>query len=360
MTTAADYTSVRFLEPFLNACDAPTLLAATAVCKTWAASAKSNSLWRPLVLRRWPLPWLQSDGQDACNWLKRYATLSKGMPAATQADDDDSDPAAMLEELKASHQFFLVGRSAHWRTTEEWRTDPSDGREYTKAEFIGEYGGTAEWESAAVARRDHDWETGDVVFSCPLQLRMGRVPVYFGEGGEGWIGDGLTLAAEQLEVPVVFSPAVYTQGGYNRAHAHGCKMDLAIYAKSSERVAHMLTMPGCALSHESPRLFYVYEASLSACPLKQRATPAWTRCITHAGPDAGPSDDFVAEIHFDGEDNFDGGDISCTRMRFHLHRNAFLARDGDFMTLGEPVACRVRLPMCVRDMPDILEKLVWA
>ena len=47
-------------------------------------------------------------------------------------------------------------------------------------------------------------------------------------------------------------------------------------------------------------------------------------------------------------------------MWFHLHRNAFLARDGDFMTLGEPVACRVRLPMCVRDMPDILEKLVWA
>ena len=36
MTTAADYTSVRFLEPFLNACDAPTLLAASAVCKTWA------------------------------------------------------------------------------------------------------------------------------------------------------------------------------------------------------------------------------------------------------------------------------------------------------------------------------------
>ena len=37
------------------------LLAATAVCKTWAARAKSNSLWRPLVLRRWPLPWLQCD-----------------------------------------------------------------------------------------------------------------------------------------------------------------------------------------------------------------------------------------------------------------------------------------------------------
>ena len=37
MTTAADYTSVRFLEPFLNACDAPTLLAASAVCKAWVA-----------------------------------------------------------------------------------------------------------------------------------------------------------------------------------------------------------------------------------------------------------------------------------------------------------------------------------
>ena len=67
MTTVADFTDPRFLEPFLNACDAPTLLNVSEVCKSWVAGAKSNSLWRPLVLRRWPLPWLQCDGQDACS-----------------------------------------------------------------------------------------------------------------------------------------------------------------------------------------------------------------------------------------------------------------------------------------------------
>lgn len=245
------------------------------------------------------------------------------MPAAT--DDDDSDPAAMLEELKASHQFFLVGRSA-WQEL---------------------------WQGAT-------WETGDVVFSCPLQLRMARVPVYFGEGGEGWIEDGIILATDQLEAPAVFHPAAGGQAG------GAFEMDLAIYAKSSDdhRVAHMLTLPGCALLHEDEHLLRVSEGSRSACALKQRETPAWTRCITHADRSAGPSDDFEVDIPFDGELDFDDGAriarIACTRMQFHLHRNAFLARDGDFMTLGEPVACRARLPLCVRDMPAILETLVWA
>ena len=310
MTTAADYTSVRFLEPFLNACDAPTLLAATAVCKTWAASAKTNSLWRPLVLRRWPLPWLQCDGQDACNWLKRYATLSKGVPAATQADDDESDPAAMLEELKASHQFFLVARSAHWSS-----------------------------ETA--------WKTGDVEFSCPLQLGMGRRSDLT---RDRLPDDGIVLDTGQLEVPAMFHPAVRCFLAYEQ-RSRGYDMDLAIYAKSTEdhRVAHMLTLPGCALSHEDEHLLCVYEGSLSDCPLKQRDIPKWTRCIVHADRSAGPSDDFEVDLYFDGEDNYwfsdEGHDnFSCTRMQFVLYRRA---RDA-------------RLPMCVRDMPAILEKLVWA
>lgn len=69
------------------------------------------------------------------------------------------EAAAPAVESTVKMSFFAVpatstsaggGAAATTTTEEELRIDPSDGRPYRKQAFLDEYGGTAEWEDAAV------------------------------------------------------------------------------------------------------------------------------------------------------------------------------------------------------------------
>jgi hypothetical protein len=319
-----------FVEPFLKACSSAALLAACETCKAWlqTATRDRNLLWRALVLRRFPVPWLQSDVQDACDWLQRYKVLVRGGsgPAAEEAIAEH--PFDVLKQLQGSFSFFLMAYAA-----EMVQYDDDAGQKFRR------------------------WVTGDLVFSMPLELRMQTLFVETGEGGGFETPHGLVLSSKTLDPPVLLpyqdtSPDVY--------HRHLAR-DLSIYVKraSDLSIAHMVTLYGNEF----------YDEGDGYCHWEVHGNvPGWLKCLTHGHPDAGTGkcDTFEPHLHIreqEGEeeeedDEVQERDMRCTAIKFEFKRSTVASVGLDHYP-GYGV-CPYTIPMCVGDMPDILDQLTWS
>ena len=96
--------------------------------------------------------------------------------------------------------------------------------------------------------------------------------------------------------------------------------------------------------------------------------PAWLQCLTHGLPKigAGSENSLEAHLHIDDHDEqadeaeafADEAPLCCTTMKFEFKRSAY----GAFESVDYPGfnAGHFNIPMCVCDMPDILDKLSWS
>ena len=146
----------------------------------------------------------------------------------------------------------------------------------------------------------------------------------------------------------------------------GYKRDLEIHVQrlDDSRVAHLLTIWGDCISREGGHLL-CYEQ-----PGYEARSPAWTKCLTAACPEAPESDSFEVEMtgpEYAGDPRLPGyprdayeaevqsfAETIYWRMRFVFKRYA------EWAAPWAKHADTVRFPMSVFDMPDILKTLDWA
>ena len=336
-----------FVEPFLKACSPGVLLAARETCKAWLETAKrdQNFHWRALTLARYPYNWLQSDLQDECEWLQRYKVLSRDAPqhaAEHEPAMEDEQALAMLKDLQGSYEFFLTAHSLEL------------------IDFEG-----------AGGQQSQRWASGDFIFSQPLELRMQALDAEFGEGGGRDVPHGLVLTTKRLDPPLILPYRTYSMcnpyGEHDEARPMHtarmegctfpmCKMALnfSIYAKRTmdNSIARMLTLRGCDFYAEGDGYYHWH--------VEWRHSPAWLKCLTHAEPEAGirHQDEFEPMLHIGDEDmgDEDMGDddatIRCSFLKFEFKRRTEV--------YGGPYGCSYTVPMCVRDMPDIVDQLTWS
>lgn len=307
-----------FVEPFLKACPPALLLAASETCKTWMETARRDqqSLWRALVLSRYPYSWLQCDSQDDCNWLERYKMLSRGvptLPVEPQLTDVLPDYESMLKDLQESYSFFLTS---------------SDSDEAPTAT--------------------------DDTFALPLHLHMMPLNVETEYGGHE-VPHGLVLTTKNFEPPLHLP--TNCDGHLTR--------DFTIYVKSKKdlTIAQLITLKGWNFYDEGDGYMH--------WEIERRRSPEWLSCIVHGNPTAGTgaNDEFQPMLHdgrpvedWNNVENDDAmemnEDLGCKYLMFEFRRaTAGLKPVVDYP--GYAIAEYV-IPMCVGDMPDILDKLTWA
>ncbi len=320
------FTAPAFVEPFLKACSPGVLTTAHQVCKTWStvATCNRNVLWQMHVLRCWPAPWLQCDGQEEYDWLQRYKVLSQG-PQCHSETEAAQDHHAVLKELQGSYEFFLTAHSAEMVEGDEGQLD---------------------------------WLVGEFVFSLPLKLQMESLYVEMGDMGGGHdTPDGLVLVTTPMEQPICLPFKKF--GEY---HSHLIR-DLAIHVKRTKdgSIAHMLTLRGCEFYHEGDG-YYHWE--------QENRVPFWLKCLTHGSPDAGMGsrDEFEPLLHLDDNDdeediannaaNLREWEVRSSTMKFEFKRRTVAAETTDYYPGYAVGPCCV--PMCVCDMPDVLKMLTWS
>ena len=129
-------------------------------------------------------------------------------------------------------------------------------------------------------------------------------------------------------------------------------LNFSIYAKRTvdNSIARMLTLRGCDFYAREGDGYYHWH-------VEWRYSPAWLKCLTHAEPEAGirHQDEFEPMLQIGDEDMGDedivdeNETIRCSYLKFEFKRRTEVYGD-----LSHTV------PMCVRDMPDIVDQLTWS
>ena len=126
--------------------------------------------------------------------------------------------------------------------------------------------------------------------------------------------------------------------------------------KANGSVARLITLQGCRFYHEGDGFFHWESAG-------PRHSPAWLGCLTHADARVGvqPRDDELeAHLHLD-EDAFDDAEMVgsdgylCTTIELEFKR--YHPPPNPHHGYVDP---GVSVPMCVNDMPNVLDKLAWS
>lgn len=306
-----------FVEPFLKACSPEVLLAACETCKAWleTATRDKNLLWRAATLSRYPFDWLKSDDIDDCEWLQRFKILSQSPPLySDQPATGDEQMLAILKDLQDTYSFHLTARSLE-----------------------------------APDADDDCFSSGDFVFSLPLWLRMETLVVGLGnDGAEREVQHGLVLTTDSLDPPVHLPYRVGSSGHYSGFMAR----DFSIHVKRTKdrSIAQMVSLRGYDFYNEGDG-YYHWSGS---------NRPAWLKCLTHGEPEAGVryDDEFEPMLHTSGfpddedEDVDEDEGIRCPFLKFEFKRRTDVV-DG-------PFGLSYTVPMCVRDMPDIIDRLTWS